>query len=132
VREWQDLASQLRQAAKGADVTINRTPAEPNEIHVAILSGLLSHLGLRDRAKREYLGARGARFAIFPGSGPRAPAARLGDGRRARRDVAAVGRTAARIEPEWVEPLAEHLVKRSYSEPRWDAPAASAMSRPSG
>ena len=91
VREWQDLVAQLRQAAKGVGLTLNRQPAEPEAIHVALLSGLLSHLGLKDAARREYRGARGARFAIFPGSGARAQAAELGDGRRAGRDVAAVG-----------------------------------------
>ena len=68
VREWQDLVAQLRQAAKGVGITLNRQPAEPEAIHVALLSGLLSHLGMKDAARREYSGARGARFAIFPGS----------------------------------------------------------------
>ncbi len=120
VREWQDLAGQLRQTAKGVGVTLNAEPAEPREIAVALLSGLLSHVGLRDVARREYQGARGARFAIFPGSS------------LARKQPAWVmvaelvetsrlwGRTAARIEPAWVEPLADHLIKRTYDEPRWD------------
>ena len=72
-------------------MTINRTPAEPDEIHVALLSGLLSHLGLRDAQRREYQGARGARFAIFPGSSlaRRSPTwVMVG---RAGGDVAAVG-----------------------------------------
>ena len=120
VREWQDLAGQLRQAAKAAAVTINRTPAEPREIHVALLSGLLSHIGRRDPRRREYQGARGARFAIFPASGlaRRQPewvmVAELMETSRL------WGLDAARIEPEWVEPLAGHLVRRTYAEPRWD------------
>jgi ATP-dependent helicase HrpA len=69
VREWQDLVAQLREAAKGVGVRFNRTPAEPPDIHRALLSGLLSHVGIKDGASREYTGARGARFAIFPGSG---------------------------------------------------------------
>src|SRR3954447_8469804 len=120
VREWQDLVGQLRRAAKEAGVTINRTPAASQEIHVALLSGLLSHVGLRDAARGEYQGARNARFKIFPGSA------------LARRQATWVmvaelvetsrlwGRVAARIEPRWLEPLAEHLVRRIYSEPRWD------------
>jgi ATP-dependent RNA helicase HrpA len=119
VREWQDLVEQLRQAAKGIGVKFNRTPAEPHEIHVAVLSGLLSHVGLKDPARREYGGARGARFAIFPGSGlaRRQPewvmAAELVETSRL------WGRTVARVDPAWIEPLAGHLVRRSYSEPRW-------------
>ena len=50
-------------------MTVNRAPAEPDQIHRALLAGLLSHVGLRDPARRDYQGARGARFAIFPGSG---------------------------------------------------------------
>src|SRR3712207_6695682 len=127
VREWQDLAAQLRQAARGADVTINRTPAEPNEIHVALLSGLLSHVGLRDVKRREYQGARGARFTLWPGS---ALARKQPDWVMVAELVETsrlFGRTAAKVEPRWVEPLAEHLVKRTYSEPHWSGRRASAM-----
>jgi ATP-dependent helicase HrpA len=121
VREWQDLVEQLRQAAKGAGITINQQPADRTHLHQALLAGLLSHIGLKDANRREYQGARGARFSIFPGSS------------QARRQPAWVmvaelvetsrlfGRVAARIEPAWIEPLAGHLVKRTYSEPRWDA-----------
>jgi ATP-dependent helicase HrpA len=121
VREWQDLVGQLRRAAKGAGVTLNQAPGEPDQIHTAVLAGLLSHVGLKDGASREFLGARGARFAIFPGSAlARKPptwtmVAELVETSRL------WGRTAARIQPQWIEPLAEHLVKRTYSEPRWDA-----------
>ena len=89
IREWQDLVEQLRQAAKGIGVTFNRTPAEPRDIHVAVLSGLLSHVGLRDG--REYVGARGARFADLPRLVAGAEEPGLGDGGRAGRDVTAVG-----------------------------------------
>jgi ATP-dependent helicase HrpA len=123
VREWQDLASQLREAARGVGVTLNQQHAETTEIHRAILAGLLSHVGMKETSARrrgEYLGARGARFMIFPGSGQarRQPnwvmAAELVETSRL------WGRVVARIEPEWVEPLAGHLVRRSHSEPRWE------------
>ena len=127
VREWQDLVEQIRQAAKGVGVKRNQVPAEPDEIHRAILSGLLSHVGVKDAAGREFQGARGARFAIFPGSAlaRRPPAwvmvAELVETSRL------WGRDAARIQPEWVEPLAEHLVTRTYSEPRWVGSRASVV-----
>jgi ATP-dependent RNA helicase HrpA len=120
VREWQDLVEQLRQAAKSAGVGRNREPAEPEQVHSALLSGLLSHIGLKDPRGREYQGARGARFAIFPGSAlaKRQPSwVMVGELVETSR---LWGRDAAQIDPGWVEPLAEHLVKRSYSEPRWD------------
>ncbi|HWT92472.1 MAG TPA: ATP-dependent RNA helicase HrpA [Solirubrobacteraceae bacterium] len=127
IREWQDLAAQLRTSAKAAGVTINQLPAEPPFIHQALLAGLLSHVGLRDAAKRDYLGARGARFTIFPGSAlaRKQPTwvmvAELVETSRL------FGRTAAKIDPAWVEPLAQHLVSRSYSEPRWEAKRGSVI-----
>ena len=119
VREWQDLAGELRRSAKEIGVSLNQAPAEPADVHRALLSGLLSQIGVKDAKGREYAGARGARFALWPGSGlARKPPAWV--------MVAELvetsrlwGRDAARIEPRWVESLAEHLVQRSYSEPRW-------------
>jgi ATP-dependent helicase HrpA len=119
IREWQDLHSQLRQSIRDLEVVPNSVPAHPQAVHRALLSGLLSHLGMYDPEKREYLGARNARFAVFPGSSlfkksPRwVMAAELVETSRL------WGRVAARIEPEWIEELATHLVKRSYSEPHW-------------
>ncbi|HTU32112.1 MAG TPA: ATP-dependent RNA helicase HrpA [Solirubrobacteraceae bacterium] len=120
IREWQDLVGQLEDAAREVGVTLNDTPAEPPEIHASLLAGLLSHLGLKDGGTREYTGARGARFAIFPGSAlaGRGPTwvmvAELVETTRL------WGRTAAAAEIKQVEALAEHLVKRSYGEPRWE------------
>ncbi|HEY3771997.1 MAG TPA: ATP-dependent RNA helicase HrpA [Solirubrobacteraceae bacterium] len=120
IREWQDLVGQLEDAAREVGVTLNDTPAEPPEIHASLLAGLLSHLGLKDGGTREYTGARGARFAIFPGSAlaRRGPTwvmvAELVETSRL------WGRTAAAAEIKQVEALAEHLVKRSYGEPRWE------------
>ncbi|MDQ1702619.1 MAG: ATP-dependent helicase HrpA, partial [Frankiaceae bacterium] len=120
IREWQDLESQLRQVAKRLDVTLNDNPAGEDNLHQALLSGLLSHIGLKDGPKNEYLGARGARFAVFPGSSlaRKSPtyvmAAELVETSRL------WARTVARIEPEWAERLGDHLVARSYSEPHWE------------
>ncbi len=127
VREWQDVAGQLRQMAKSLDVTANDSEAAPKQIHLSLLAGLLSHVGMKDPAKNEYLGARNARFGIFPGSAlfkkqPRwVMAAELVETTRL------WGRIAARIEPEWIEPIAEHLVRRIYSEPRWEKKRAAVM-----
>ena len=127
VREWQDLVAQLRQAAKQVDVTLNRAEAEPETIHAALLAGLLSQLGLKDPARREFQGARGARFALWPGSAlaKRPPTwvmvAELVETSRL------WGRVAARIDPRAVEPLAQHLVSRTYDEPRWNRKRASVV-----
>jgi ATP-dependent helicase HrpA len=140
VREWQDVYGQLRQMSKSLGVTMNSVPADPQRVHVSLLAGLLSHIGVKDvdraggdrkggerraadgprRPVQEYLGARGARFAIFPGSAlaRKQPlwvmSAELVETSRL------WARVNARIEPEWIEPLAQHLVKRTYSEPHWE------------
>ncbi|MCW2947561.1 MAG: ATP-dependent helicase HrpA [Actinoallomurus sp.] len=135
IREWQDIYGQLRQVAKDLGVTLNSTPADPQRVHISLLAGLLSHVGLMDAEKkddgkrglREYAGARNARFAIFPGSAlakkpPRwVMAAELVETSRL------WARMAAKIEPEWVEPLAGHLVKRTYSEPHWEKKQGAVM-----
>ena len=126
VREWQEIHQQLRRTARTLGASPNREPADPQKIHTALLAGLLSQLGVKDvtskdpRRRHEYLGARGARFAIAPGSTlfKKAPqwvmVAELVETSRL------WGRIAATISPQWVEPLAGHLVNRSYSEPHWD------------
>jgi ATP-dependent helicase HrpA len=127
VREWQDLHGQLRQVAQSLDAGVNKTPASPDRVHQALLAGLLSHIGLFDPDKRDYLGARGARFAIFPGSGlfkknPRwVMAAELVETTRL------WARTVARVDPAWVEELAAHLVRRTYSEPHWEKKRGAVM-----
>ncbi|MBW3652863.1 MAG: ATP-dependent RNA helicase HrpA, partial [Actinobacteria bacterium] len=120
VREWQDLAGSLRRSARAVGVTINQQPAAPAEIHRALLAGLLSHVGVRDAGRREYAGARGARFALSPGSAlARKPPAWVMVAELVE-TTRLLGHTAAQIQPRWIEPLAGHLLKRTYSEPRWE------------
>ncbi|WP_372670978.1 ATP-dependent RNA helicase HrpA [Amycolatopsis kentuckyensis] len=129
LREWQDIFSQLRQLAKplGISLNPNTTPVDPQRVHTSLIAGLLSHIGLKDPAKGDYLGARGARFGIFPGSAlfkkqPRwVMSAELVETSRL------WARVNARIEPEWVEPLAQHVVKRNYSEPHWERKQGAVM-----
>ena len=141
VREWQDFESQLRQVCKemehrpGSGGTPARTaPYDADGIHQALLSGLLSpHRAARGaregaggsgrRPMREYLGARGARFAIFPGSG----LARKNPQFLMAGELVETSRLWARqnaaIKPEWAERLGGDLVKRTYSEPHWSQEA---------
>jgi ATP-dependent helicase HrpA len=140
VREWQDFESQLRQVCKEMKVDIGRPADTPDAdgIHQALLSGLLSHIGALEervstgstgakRGPREYLGARGARFAIFPGSGLRGKNPQF----VMAGELVETGRLWARqnaaIKPEWAEVLGAHLVKRSYSEPHWSRKRAAVM-----
>ncbi|MFZ5869247.1 MAG: ATP-dependent RNA helicase HrpA, partial [Actinomycetota bacterium] len=127
VREWQDLFAQLRDVAKSVGIEVNRAPAEPAQVHQSLLAGLLSHIGMKQGDRNEFLGARGSRFAVFPGSAlfKKPPAwvmtAELVETSRL------WGREVARIEPEWVEALAGHLVKRVYSEPHWSRKQGAVM-----
>ncbi|GAB3544231.1 ATP-dependent helicase HrpA [Actinopolyspora lacussalsi] len=136
VREWQDLYSQLRQMVNSLDISINDEPADEDRVHQSLLAGLLSHIGLKDterksgsnrRSGTEYLGARGAKFAIFPGSAlfKKQPqwvmAAELVETSRL------WARTVAKVEPAWIERLAGHLVKRHYSEPHWEKDKGAVM-----
>jgi ATP-dependent helicase HrpA len=129
VREWQDFESQLRQVARQVGLKPGHPADVPDSdgIHQSLLSGLLSHIGLRDPERRDYLGARGARFAIFPGSGlfksqpDLVMAAELVETSRL------WGRQNAAIDPLWAERLGADLVKRTYSEPHWSKKRASAL-----
>lgn len=119
IREWQDIYHQIRLTVREMSLPINSEKAEYQQIHTALLSGLLSHIGLKEAEKQQYLGARNAHFAIFPNSvlfkkQPKwVMAAELVETSKL------WGRMVAEIEPEWIEPLAEHLIKKSYSEPLW-------------
>jgi ATP-dependent helicase HrpA len=150
VREWQDLHGQLSSLARELGINSKSSSSERTLVHTSLLAGLLSHVGMKmvlpasrsggpgagndrtpaERGRRplpEYLGARGAKFAVFPGSGlaKKPPdwivAAELVETSRL------WGRTVAAIEPEWVEPIAAHLVKRTYSEPRWSKSLGAAV-----
>ena len=119
IREWQDVYTQIRQTVKQLAFPINSQLADYRSLHIALLSGLLSHVGMKEIEKHEYIGARNIKFAIFPNSAifknqPKwCIASELVETSRL------WGRTAAKIEAEWIEPIAKHLVKYSYSEPRW-------------
>lgn len=145
VREWQDLVAQLGEIAEQVEFrsqgsgrrgsSENRSskgrrgrrmpsvdPAQKHDqIHQSLLSGLLSHVGLYNPRTRDYQGARGTRFAVFPGSHlfkknhDWVMASELVETSRL------WARTVAKIDPAWVEELAPHLVKTSHSEPRWSA-----------
>mgnify|MGYP003114306160 CR=1 FL=1 len=129
IREWADVERQVRRLVKSAGKrpSDGESAADATAIHKAILSGLLSHIGLKDPAKRDYLGARQRRFVLFPGSGlakkqPDAVmAAELVETSRL------FARTVAVIDPAWAEPLAGDLAKKQYSEPRWEKRQGSAV-----
>ncbi|MFF8523131.1 ATP-dependent RNA helicase HrpA [Streptomyces werraensis] len=142
IREWQDIYAQLRTVAKQMGIHLNDQDAPADRIHVSLLAGLLSHIGMkdvkeskdsgqgggrRDGGRNEYLGARNAKFAIFPGSALFKKPPRFVMSAELVETSRLWARVNAKIEPEWVEPLAEHLLKRTYSEPHWEKDQAAVM-----
>jgi ATP-dependent helicase HrpA len=119
LREWRDIHGQLASLVGELGMHPNEQPATPEQIHRALLAGLLGNIGFKTE-EGEYLGARGIKFSIFPGSGLRKAqpkwvmAGELVDTARL------YARTVARIEPEWIEPLAKDLVERIYFDPHWE------------
>ncbi|MFF0221879.1 ATP-dependent RNA helicase HrpA [Streptomyces sp. NPDC004629] len=138
IREWQDIYTQLRTVAKQMGIHLNEQDAPADRVHVSLLAGLLSHIGMKDvksagaesgkgGGRNEYLGARNAKFAIFPGSALFRKPPRFVMSAELVETSRLWARVNARIEPEWVEPLAGHLVKRTYSEPHWEKDQAAVM-----
>ncbi|GGT54603.1 ATP-dependent RNA helicase HrpA [Streptomyces purpureus] len=127
IREWQDIYSQLRTVAKSMGIHLNEEDAPEQHVHVSLLAGLLSHIGLKDTDKNEYLGARSAKFAIFPGSALFKKQPKFLMSAELVETSRLWARVNAKIEPEWVEPLAQHLLKRTYSEPHWEKDQAAVM-----
>ncbi|KUM79711.1 ATP-dependent RNA helicase HrpA [Streptomyces curacoi] len=141
IREWQDIYSQLRTVAKQMGIHLNEDDAPADRIHVSLLAGLLSHIGMKDvkeskdsgagarkdGGRNEYLGARNAKFAIFPGSALFKKPPRFVMSAELVETSRLWARVNAKIEPEWVEPLAGHLLKRTYSEPHWEKDQAAVM-----
>ncbi|MDN5382038.1 ATP-dependent RNA helicase HrpA [Streptomyces sp. LB8] len=141
IREWQDIYSQLRTVAQQMGLHINDQDAPADRIHISLLAGLLSHIGMKDvkeskdsgpggrreGGRNEYLGARNAKFAIFPGSALFKKPPRFVMSAELVETSRLWARVNARIEPEWVEPLAGHLLKRTYSEPHWEKDQAAVM-----
>lgn len=119
MREWEDVREQLEQQTVELQLRFNRLPQQSGPIHRAMLTGLLSHIGLRVD-NHEYQGPQGRRFGIFPGSalfkhGPQwIMAAEIVETTRL------YARTVAGISPGWVEREARHLLESVYSEPRWE------------
>jgi len=124
VREWQDLVAQLLRAV---DAPAGTPPARAQDVHQAVLAGLLSQIGMRERDGREYRGPRGTRFAIAAGSVLSAKPPRWVMAAELVQTTRLWARSAAPIRPEWAEALAGPLAVRTYSDAWWDARRGQAM-----
>jgi ATP-dependent helicase HrpA len=126
LREWRDVHSQLLTIVREQGWRLNEAAATYEQFHLALLTGLLGNIGYKadDEPGAGYLGARGIRFHIWPGSsltkkpGKWVMAAELVETTRL------YARCIAQIQPEWVEKIGAHLLKKSWGEPRWEKRAA--------
>jgi ATP-dependent helicase HrpA len=126
LREWRDIHSQLHTLVAEMGLHLNSAPATHEQIHRALLTGLLGHIGQRDPEDDNYLGPRGVRFWINPGSRMLKGKPQWLMAAELTETTRLYARCIARIQPEWIEPVAGHLLRRSYSDPHWDRKAAQA------
>lgn len=126
VREWREIHFQLKLLCQSLEWQENKEPADYMSIHKAILSGLLSHVGMKEE-KRLYAGTRNRKFVPFPGStlyknnSQWLVAAEIVETQKV------FGRILAQIDPQWIEEQGRHLLKHKYFEPHWEKKRACAM-----
>ena len=128
MREWREIHRQLLVLCKDAGLKSNKTPAEYASIHRAVLTGLLGHIGTR-QGEHDYLGARSRTQFIFPGSSQFSRKPRWVVSAEIAETSRLFARTVAEIENPWIEPLAGHLVQRSYHDPEFDAARGQVVAR---
>lgn len=119
MREWIDTHKQIKRMLANLKLTLNTTVASYDQIHRALLIGLLANIGFKDEGK-EYLGARSKKFHVFPGSGLFKSPPKWVMAAEIVETTRIYSRTNAKIDVAWVEAVAEHLLKRHYSNPHWE------------
>ncbi|TMO59811.1 ATP-dependent RNA helicase HrpA [Pseudoalteromonas aurantia] len=119
VREWQDIVYQLTTVVEEMGLKLTDNEAELDNVHQALLSGMLSHIGFKDE-KQNYKGARNSQFHVFPGSSLFKKSPKWLMSAELVETSKLYARVNAKIDIAWVPSLAQHLVKRSYSEPHWE------------
>ena len=120
MREWRDLAGQLREMAGELKIRDNEAPATYEQVHRALLTGLLGNVGMKALDGDHYVGPRALQFHIWPGSGLRKNRPRWIMAGELQETTRVFARNVARVEPDWIEKAAAHLVERTHVEPHWD------------
>ena len=127
LREWRDLHGQLHALVSEMGWHPNEKPAGYEQIHRALLSGLLGNIGCKSDEPGVYLGARGIKVAIFPGSALRKKGPQWLMAAELTETTRLYARCAAAIDPAWLERVGAHLTKKSYHDPHWERQPAQAM-----
>ena len=120
MREWRDLAGQLREMASELGIRDNATPATYEQVHRALLTGLIGNVGMKSLEGDHYNGPRGLQFYIWPGSGLKKNRPRWAMAGELQETSRIFARNVARVEPDWIEKAGAHLVERTHVEPHWD------------
>ncbi len=120
LREWRDVHSQLFTLVREQGWRVNETPATFEQLHLALLTGLLGNIGYKMEDEPLYLGARGIKFYLWPGSALAKKAGRWVVAGELVDTSRLFARTIANIQPEWLEKVGGHLLKKSYGDPRWE------------
>ncbi|WP_420476474.1 ATP-dependent RNA helicase HrpA [Noviherbaspirillum sp. ST9] len=120
LREWRDVHSQLLTLVREQGWRLNETPATYEQLHTALLTGLLGNVGFKADDEQVYLGARGIKFYIWPGSHLAKKAGRWVMGAELVDTTRLYARCIAQIQPEWLERVGGHLLKKSWGDPRWE------------
>ncbi|RJF98157.1 ATP-dependent RNA helicase HrpA [Noviherbaspirillum saxi] len=124
LREWRDVHSQLLTLVREQGWRLNESPATYEQLHTALLTGLLGNVGYKADDEPHYLGARGIRFYIWPGSSLAKKSGRWIIGAELVETTRLYARCIAQIQPEWLERVGGHLLKKSYGDPRWEKRSA--------
>ncbi|MGN4140837.1 ATP-dependent RNA helicase HrpA, partial [Burkholderia gladioli] len=120
LREWRDVHSQLLTVVREHGWRLNEVEATFEQVHLSLLTGLLGNIGMKADDEPHYLGARGIKFHLWPGSALVKKAGRWVMAAELVETSRLYARCLARIEPEWVEKIGAHLLKTSLSEPHWE------------
>ncbi len=120
LREWRELYQQLHTQVTEMGMRENELPASYEQIHKALLCGLLGNIGMKSVESNEYLGARGIKFFIAPNSVLAKKGSKWVMAGELMETHRLYARTVARIEPEWLEEVGDHLIKRHYYDPHWE------------
>lgn len=120
LREWHDVHTQLATVVGSEGWRVNQSPATVEQVHLALLSGLLGNIGTKSEEAGHYLGARGIRFHIHPGSRLVRKAGRWVMAAELVETTRLYARCVAKIDPVWVERVAGHLISKNWSDPRWE------------
>ncbi|OMS27221.1 ATP-dependent RNA helicase HrpA, partial [Burkholderia pseudomallei] len=120
LREWRDVHSQLLTVVREHGWRLNEADATFEQIHLSLLTGLLGNIGFKAEDEPHYLGARGIKFHLWPGSALVKKAGRWVMAAELVETSRLYARCIAKIEPEWIERIGAHLLKKSLSEPHWE------------